>query len=385
MAQLSVRRWLNSALSNDKPFVYPEDQVRVTGSHELYTSLAASVKVQKWHELENLPALGHLGPEPDRPLHDDFATAKPVILDAFRVLAVEANLQHFLDHSLIYGVNIALRSIYRHPVTILPHIPFTHLTYDGPVNKTKSYTPDYTVFKGHVEQDPALLTDNDACLVVGDVKLYGAGVPKDPITNTSALRPSDLGQIVLMEFIMNRSDDIAALSDVVARAESELSSPIPLGGKRRNTGSTAGSTVSPSDRHQHKRRNTGSTAGSTVSPSDRHQHKRGGAATDAVERGASLASSPSLPSSIPEQSSPRTPELDSSDSYVPSTPGEISAKTLEDLSSAGEHVVVRLYSFQINKLTQWAAALYGFISLAQLVDTKGGKKISATPTEIVSA
>ncbi|KAI0154237.1 hypothetical protein GGR57DRAFT_467629 [Xylariaceae sp. FL1272] len=383
MVQPSVRRWLNSTLANDKPFIYPEDQVRVTGSHQIYTSLAGSVKVQVWHELETLPALGHLGPEPDRPLHDDFAAAKPVLLDAFRVLAVEANLQHFLDHSLMYGVNTALRSSHKHPVTILPHIPFTHFTSHDFVKQTKSYTPDYTVFKGNVEQDPSLLADDNASLVVGDVKLYGAGLPKDRIANTLALRPSDLGQvlwycvgrktrfgfcvsdkeIVLMEFIVNRSDDIAALSNVVARAESELSSPIPLGGKRRNTNSTAGS---------------------TVSPSDRHQHKRGGAGTDAVDGGAPLASSPLLPSSIPEQSSPRTPELYSSDSYVPSTPGEISAKTLEDLASAGGHVVVRLYSFRTDKLKLWAAALFGFVSLAQLVDAKGGKKISATPTVFLS-
>ncbi|TRX94280.1 hypothetical protein FHL15_004747 [Xylaria flabelliformis] len=76
-----------------------------------------------------------------------------------------------------------------------------------------------------------------------------------------------------------------------------------------------------------KRRNTNSTTGSTVSLSDRRQHKRSDAAPSSDSR---LFSSPSLPSSVPEQSRLRTPELDSSGPYVPSTPGEISAQTLED-------------------------------------------------------
>ncbi|KAI1767726.1 hypothetical protein GGR53DRAFT_526198 [Hypoxylon sp. FL1150] len=173
-------------------------------------------------------------------------------------------------------------------------------------------------------------------------------------------------ELVIMEFVVNRSDNIKSLNDVIARAESELSSPspvqgIPLRGKRRFTNSTTGS---------------------AVSPSDRHQDKRGGPVAETVEDDAPAASSPELPSSIPGQPSPRTPELGSrhpysSDAYVPSTPGEISAQTLEDLASEGGDVTVRLLSFSIDEQELWAPALFGFCSLAQLVDEGGQKDISA--------
>ncbi|KAI0188742.1 hypothetical protein EV127DRAFT_409289 [Xylaria flabelliformis] len=128
-----------------------------------------------------------------------------------------------------------------------------------------------------------------------------------------------------------------------------------------------------------KRRNTNSTTGSTVSLSDRRQHKHSGAAPSSDSR---LVSSPSLSSSVPEQSSPRTPELDSSGPYVPSTPGEISAQTVEDLSSAGGEVVVRLASFSIDEMELWTPALFGFVSLAQLVDESGNKNISDRPISL---
>ncbi|KAI1165176.1 hypothetical protein F5B18DRAFT_612041 [Nemania serpens] len=174
-----------------------------------------------------------------------------------------------------------------------------------------------------------------------------------------------------MEFVVNHNDHITELSNVVARAESELSSPvqgIPLRGES-------------------KRRYTGSTTGSAVSPSDRHQHKRGSADAEPASSDVPAASSPSLPSSIPERSSPRTPEPEykqhySSDAYVPSTPAEISAQTLEDLSSAGGDVMVRLFSFPIDKPEDWAPALFGFISFARLVDTRGNKNVSAVPASI---
>ncbi|KAI3331271.1 hypothetical protein F4824DRAFT_298523 [Ustulina deusta] len=390
----SIRHWLHSALPN-KPFIYPEDQSRTPVSNRIYISFVESIKVQKWHELSTLPALEHLGPEPDQPLGNGLAATKPVVLDAFRVLAVEANLQHFLNQSLIYCVNLALHSIYKPHITIVPHIPFAQVTpRDNSVQESKSYTPDYTVFKGDVEVDPRILTDHHASLVVGDVKLHGQAIPKDPVTHTNRLSWSALGQLlwycvcrktrfgfcvsdfelVLMEFVVNHNDNVVALSNVVARAESELSSPVQ--------GIPPRGEPAPS-----KRRYTGSTTGSTVSPSDRHQNKRGAAAAEPVNSDAPLASSPSLPSSIPERSSPRTPEPGpehpySSDAYVPSTPGEISAQTLEDLVSAGGNVMVRLYSFRFREPEQWAPALFGFISFAQLVDARGTKSISAAPVSI---
>ncbi|KAI1360695.1 hypothetical protein F5Y08DRAFT_316748, partial [Xylaria arbuscula] len=183
----SIRHWLHSALLN-KPFIYPEDQLQTPDSNRMYISFVESIKVQKWHELRTLPALKHLGPEPDRPLSDGLATTQPVILDAFHVLAVEANLEHFLNQSLIYCVNLALHSIYKPPVTIIPHIPFIHVTTrDNSIRQSTSYTPDYTVFRGYVEKDSSLLTDHFASLIVGDVKLYGKAVVKDHINYTNAL------------------------------------------------------------------------------------------------------------------------------------------------------------------------------------------------------
>ncbi|KAJ3556264.1 hypothetical protein NPX13_g10173 [Xylaria arbuscula] len=389
----SIRDWLGSALPNAS-FVYPT-KPRVTSSNRIYTSLVESIKVQEWHEARDLPVLAHLGAELDRPLRDGLAATKPVVLDAFHVLAIEANLQHFFDLSLVYCVNLALHCIYQLPVVILPHIPFIQATpRDGSIPESKSYTPDYTVFKGHIAQDPTLLTDHDASLIVGDVKLYGKAASKDQVNHTDALSWSDLGQLlwycvcrktrfgfcvsdaelVLMEFVVNHNDDVVALDNVVARAESELSSPvqeIPLRGK------PAGG----------KRRYTNSTADSIVSPNDRHQHKRTGAAAEPENSDGPPASSPSLPSSFPERTSPRTPEPEpkhpySSDAYVPSTPGEVSAQTLEDLASAGGNVMVRLLSFPTDELEHWAPALFGFISFAQLVDARGNKSISAAPVSI---
>ncbi|KAI0535511.1 hypothetical protein GGR58DRAFT_479015 [Xylaria digitata] len=230
------------------------------------------------------------------------------------------------------------------------------------VQESKSYTPDYTVFKEVVEADPGILIDHYASLVYCVCRKTRFGFC---VSNF---------ELVLMEFVVNHSDNVIALSNVVARAESELSSPVqgtPLRGKPALS----------------KRRYTSSTTGSTVSPSDRHQHKRSAADAEPVNSDAPAASSPSLPSSIPERSSPRTPEPEpkhpySSDAYVPSTPGEISAQTLEDLTSAGGDVMVRLLSFPIDELEHWASALFGFISFAQLVDARGNKSISAAPVSI---
>ncbi|KAI1145609.1 hypothetical protein F4825DRAFT_238187 [Nemania diffusa] len=393
----SIRDWLSSALPN-APFIYPA-KPRVTSNNRIYTSLVESIKVQEWREARDLPALAHLGAELDRPLRDGLAATKPVVLDAFHVLAIEANLQHFFDLSLVYCVNLALHCICQPPIVVLPHIPFTQATpRDGSILELKNYTPDYTVFKGYIGQDPTLLTDHDASLIVGDVKLYGSAAAQDQVNHTDALSWSDLGQLlwycvcrktrfgfcvsdaelILMEFIVNHNNHIVELANVVARAESELSSPIQGIPLRSKPGLS-------------KRRYTSSTISSTISPSDRHQHKRSAADADAepdaepIISRASAASSPSLPSSIPERCSPRTPEPKhpySSDDYVPSTPGEISAQTLEDLTSAGGDVIVRLLSFPINKPEHWAPALFGVISFAQLVDARGTKGISATPVSI---
>ncbi|KAH8163362.1 hypothetical protein CIB48_g4893 [Xylaria polymorpha] len=209
------------------------------------------------------------------------------------------------------------------PVVILPHIPFTQSTpRDSSIPESKSYTPNYTVFKGHIGQDPTLLTDHDASLIVGDVKLYGKAAAKDQVNHTDALSWSDLGQLlwycvcrktrfgfcvsdaelVLMEFVVNHNDHIVELSNAVARAESELSSPVqgillrgkPILSKRRYISSTTGSTISSSDRHRHKR-----------SAADTDADAGAGADAEPVNSHAPAASSPSLPSSILERSSPR--------------------------------------------------------------------------------
>jgi len=174
-------------------------------------------------------------------------------------------------YALVYCVNLALRSIHQPPITILPHIPFTQVTaYSNSVIESKFFIPDYTVFKGHIKQDPTLLTDYSASLAVGDVKLYSEVVAKDHVDHTDALGWSALGQLlwycvcrktrfgfcifdaklILVKFVVNRHDAIKVLSHVVARAKSKLSSPqreIPFrgkatAGKRRNTNSATGST-----------------------------------------------------------------------------------------------------------------------------------------------
>ncbi|RYO76970.1 hypothetical protein DL763_010101 [Monosporascus cannonballus] len=344
------------------------------------------------------------------------AAAKPIVLDAFCVLSVEANLEHFLNQSLIHCVNIALHNIYQPPITIIPHVPFTAATLrDNTIRLCENYTPDYTVFKGCIEADPHLLDDHRASLLVGDVKLLGPEGTKDPVDHTISLSWSALGQLlwycvsrktslgfyisdhelVLMEFVVGREDGITAFGDAVARAELELSSPpltLPL------------RTQPPLNKRKYTNL---STTTSTVSPSDRHKQKRNTAPAEPADSGESPISSPTLPSGAPEQpnhrltssspprqaqqseeTSPRTPEPQfkrpeySSSSYMPSSPAEISAETLKDLASAGGDFTVRLYSFPFQRRDYLPFALLSFVSLAQLVDARGNKNISATPISI---
>ncbi|KAI0902769.1 hypothetical protein F4823DRAFT_629926 [Ustulina deusta] len=290
----SIRDWLSLALPA-APFVYPTKE-RVPSSNRMYTSL-----------VEDLPVLAHLSAERDRLMRNGLAATKPVVLDAFHVLAIEANLQHFFNLSLIYCL----------PVVILPHIPFTRVTpRNGSIHALKSYTPNYTVFKDY--------TNALSCFYISNFEL------------------------VLIEFVINRSNNITSLNNIIARAESEVSSPmqkIPFRGK-----------PAPN-----KRRFTHSTTGLAVSPSNHYQHKRSSTIAKAIENNTPAVSLPELPSSIPEQPSPQTPKLKSkhpysSNAYVLSTP-----------ASKGGDVI----------LEQWAPALFGFITLAKLVDERGGKNISA--------
>ncbi|KAI0183470.1 hypothetical protein EV127DRAFT_487073 [Xylaria flabelliformis] len=246
MAQQDSRDRLSSTLPN-APFVYPT-KPKVTSSTPIYTSLVES---KEWSEARDLPALGA---ELDRPLRDGLAATKSVVL--LYVLAIEANLQHFFDLSLVYYINLALHYIWQPPIVILPHIPFTQATpRNGSIPESKSYTPDYTVFKGYIGQDPILLADYDASLIVSNIKLYSKAAAQNQVNHTDVLSWSDL------EFIVNYSDRIIELSNVVAKAKSELSSPMqgilpkgePAPSKRRYIGSTTGSTLSPSNRHQNKR------------------------------------------------------------------------------------------------------------------------------------
>ncbi|KAI1499680.1 hypothetical protein F5X99DRAFT_272376 [Biscogniauxia marginata] len=415
MAGLSLSCWLRSALPN-KPFIYCDRTTRQGPSRDpIYASLVEPIKVEQWDELSTLPDLQHLGPERDRPLDDSLATAKPVILDVFRVLSVEANLEHFLNQSLIYCVNIALHNIYQPPITILPQVPFTAATLrDNAIRSCENYTPDYTVFKGCIEANPHLLDDHRASLVVGDVKLLDPDGIKDTVDHTTFLTWSALGQLlwycvsrktrlgfcisnhelVLMEFVVGREDSVSALGDAIVRAELELSSPA-LAFPFRDQASF------------NKRKYTNSsTSASTISPSDRHKQKRN-APAEPAESGQLPTSSPTLPSSIPEQpdrrstssspsrqaqkpqeTSPKTPEPEakhpecSSSSYIPSSPGEISAETIRDLASAGDDFTVRLYSFPFQEREHLPLALLGFVSLAQLVDARGNKNISTIPISV---
>lgn len=75
-------------------------------------------------QTRRLPVLEHLSPDLSRPLRDSFGTTKAVVLDAFRMLAVKTNLEHHLNQSLIGCVNLALHSIYTHPLTLVPYIYF---------------------------------------------------------------------------------------------------------------------------------------------------------------------------------------------------------------------------------------------------------------------
>ncbi|KAI2617844.1 hypothetical protein GGR54DRAFT_640928 [Hypoxylon sp. NC1633] len=370
-----------------------------------------SIKVENWYELSTFCDLQHLGPEWDHPLDGGLAAAKPFILNAFHVLSVEASLEHFLNQTLVYCVNVALHSIYRLPITIIPHVPFTAVTLrDNHIRLHENYTPDYTVVKGEIEANPCLLGDHCASLLVGDVKLLGEDMIKDPVNHTTSLSWSALGQLlwycvsrktrlgffisdhelVLMEFVVGREDDVVALGDAVARVEFELSS----------SPSTLPFRAQPQLK---KRKYASSPTTSIISDNDLHKQKRN-APADTTSSGESSPSSPTLPSSVPEQAgplltssppirqvwgsegiNPQTPERESqhlessSPSFVPSSPGEISAETIKDLASTGGKFTVRLHPFSFKNREHWAPALFSFISLAQRVDAKGDKKLTCQP------
>ncbi|KAI1349201.1 hypothetical protein F5Y01DRAFT_306286 [Xylaria sp. FL0043] len=407
-----TKSWLKSALPN-RPFTYAEDKVRTPNSNALYLSLVESIDVKKWHELEQLPDLEHLGGEPDRPLGAPcLAATKPAYLDVSRLLMVEDNLEDFLNPSLIYCVNVALRSTNNDRITVLSHLPLTSdegtvQGTDNTVRKQRTYTPDYTVIKGDFQHNHGLLWDDSASLVVGDAKLCGPKAVNN-IAHTRALSKSTLGQLlwycvcrktrfsfcvsdlelILIEFSVPDDKDAEELSNVVAKAELELSSPIKT--------QEAPSKDEPGEFKRGYSPNT-----PNLSPGDQHRHKHFAGNDDG-----SVASSPlrfvsrnGIPEHLKPQSSesgPRTPENkpalassdghepSSSNSYVPSTPGEVSLRTLQELKDAGGRVKVRLFSFPVEKIEQWAPALFGFISLSHLVDSKGDKhkRISSASTNV---
>ncbi|KAI1404495.1 hypothetical protein F4819DRAFT_447788 [Hypoxylon fuscum] len=416
MTQLSVSSWLRSALP-DKPFIYYDRAPRPRpGRNSIYESLVESIKVEQWNELGTLPDLRHLSLERDRPLDNSLAAAKPITLDAFRVLSSEASLEHFFNHSLIYYINIALHSMYKPPITIVPHVPFRAATLrDDTLRSCENYTPDYTVFKSHIEADTHLLDDHRASLVVGDIKLFEPEGVDNPVDQTASLSWSALGQLlwyctcrktrfgfcisnlelVLIEFVIGREETVAALGDAVARAELELSSPAisiplrakpPLNKRKYTNSSTTTSTVSPSDRHKQKR----NAVPVDLASSDDSPTTLGGLPNSALGQPShrSTSSSPIQEPQQLEQTSPRTPGLESkhmeysSSSYMPSSPGDITAETIRDLASAGGDFTARLYSFSLLEREDLPLALFGFIALAQLVDVRGNKNISATPIDI---
>ncbi|KAI1359703.1 hypothetical protein F5Y08DRAFT_319010 [Xylaria arbuscula] len=403
-------RWLKSALPK-KPFIYHDRASRQGTSRDpIYASLVESIEVEQWHELNTLPDLWHLALDRDHRLDEPI-----IIFDAFRVLSVEANLEHFLNQSLVYHVNVALHHLYKPPITIIPHVPFTAPALrEGSIRSRQIYTPDYTVCKGYVEEDPQLLDDHRASFLVGDAKLVGPEKPKDAVSYTEFLSSSALGQLlwycvcrktrfafhvsnrelVLMEFVVGREDSVAALSDAVVRAESELSSPSltlpfrdhPQPSKRKYTGSSASnSTVSPSDRHQQKR----SVARIQIANNDKSPTTSPTLPGDMLGQSGPRQLSPSADQTQqPQDTGPQTPDTGfkypeySSSPYIPSSPGEISAETIAELASAGGDFTVRLHSFPFRKQERLPLALVGFIWLAELVDIKRSKNISATPINV---
>ncbi|KAI1330258.1 hypothetical protein F5Y16DRAFT_396551 [Xylariaceae sp. FL0255] len=401
--------WIKTTLP-EKPFIYHDRASRQGAARDpIYAPLVESIKVEDWHDLDALPNLWHLGLDRGRAL-ETLALGDPVVIfNAFRVLSVEANLEHFLNQSLVYCVNVVLHQLYRPPITIVPHVPFTAPSLrEGTVRSEQCYTPDYTVYQGYIEEDPQLLDDHRASLLVGDIKLIGPKKPEEAIGHTESLSWSALGQLlwycvrrqtrfafhvsdrelVLMEFVVGHEKSVTALSDAVARAEYELGSP---------------GLALPTRHHSQpgKRKYTGSSANtSNVSPSDRHHQKRMVDVVQATDEDESPASSPfsghhrprplsqsSDPGQQPQEAAPQTPEPafnhpEHSSSYTPSSSGKISIESIRDLAFAGGDFTVRLHSFPFRKRERLPLALLGFITLAQLVNTKGPKNISATSTSI---
>ncbi|KAI0423430.1 hypothetical protein F5Y09DRAFT_254956 [Xylaria sp. FL1042] len=227
--------------------------------------------------------------------------------------------------------------------SIMYELPFTSKPLSIPgLRDTITYTPDFTICEGHLkttqDYDSLFLSPAGQRLTIGEFKYRGTTPRLRVIKNTIGVTLADVGQclwycmltktrfcvvmndheMVFIEFEC-KDQEIADASrlDAMESTITEMSSP--------QRPSTSGSSVRSSPPGLKRGRgNTTATNSSAISDEDRHMAKR---------------------------TEPQV--LSSSDPYMPSSPGDMNARRLEDLKDAGKAVTGKFVSFSINEFDKF--------------------------------
>jgi hypothetical protein len=258
--------------------------------------------------------------------------------------------------------------------SIMYELPFKSRPLSEPESGGKLiYTPDFTICESHLKTQedykPLFLSPAGQRLIIGEFK-YRREVPRFRVVkNTRGVTLADVGQCLWycmrtktrfcvimndfeMAFIEFECEDPAMAEesrlDAIESALIEISSPP----RPSTSGSSLGSSPPPLKRG---RGNTTATDASFISDTDKHMAKR----TEPL----------ALSSSDP-------PALPSSDSYIPSSPGYMTVRQLEDLKDAGRAVTGNLVSFPVEELTKFPELLARFIEYAKGEAREGRKAMT---------
>ncbi|TGO72446.1 hypothetical protein BELL_0454g00060 [Botrytis elliptica] len=165
---------IEHCLTNFQPF--KKFKVPSSRSHSygdpIYRKLGEKALVSDWDDFttENLKKLRNLAPHLNKEIEMTF----PETFSSDLMLFSEPNLDSFVANTLLYTVKTVLGHIFEDsPISIFSQVPFIarSLKNDDPGPVLQRYTPDYSVFRGDLEE--GLVDSVKAALVVGDAKLIG--------------------------------------------------------------------------------------------------------------------------------------------------------------------------------------------------------------------
>ncbi|TEY41954.1 hypothetical protein BOTCAL_0404g00150 [Botryotinia calthae] len=144
----------------------------------VYREVGENVHAIDWDDftIENLKKLSNLAPS----LSMDIAMTLPERFSSDLCFFFEAYVDSFVANTLFYTVKTVLGQCFNNlPISILSQIPFSSITLKkmDPSTALQRYTSDYSVFRGILKK--SLIGNENAALVVGDVKLVGDSTPPD--------------------------------------------------------------------------------------------------------------------------------------------------------------------------------------------------------------